>query len=60
MPGYLYECKPCERTITVFRSVTAEENVPECVECAKPMQRSFGLSAVAFKGPGFYSTDKRR
>lgn len=59
MPGYLYECAKCGQTVNVFRSITAEERVPECVKCAEPMARIFGLNAVAFKGSGFYTTDKR-
>lgn len=60
MPGYLYECSGCGQTVNVFRSINAEERIPECAKCSQPMQRQYGLNAVAFKGPGFYSTDKRK
>lgn len=59
MPGYLYECSKCGQTVNVFRSITEPENVPACIKCADPMTRVYGLNAIAFKGSGFYSTDKR-
>ena len=53
MPTYLYECKDCEQKVSVSRAITDQEIPPVCIECAKPMLKQYGLTAVTFKGTGW-------
>ena len=53
MPNYLYECPACPMTITITRSLEAEEFKPTCINCAKVMTRVYEAPPVQFKGKGW-------
>lgn len=59
MPIYEYECKLCDLTITITRSIKDTENTVICVECGGSLQRKYGWGATTFNGEGFYSQDMR-
>lgn len=54
MKVYEFKCADC--------SVAIEESAPltNRTHCGKPMKRVYGLTAISFKGPGFYTNDKKR
>ena len=56
MPTYVYECA-CGQIYDVVHSIHEDPDV-ECDNCQGGMYRKPSLSAVAFKGNGFYYTDK--
>jgi putative FmdB family regulatory protein len=53
MPTYEYKCPGCPLTITIVRSVEAEEFKPICANCAKTMKRSYDAPPVHLKGKGW-------
>ena len=55
---YEYECKVCEKRISLERKI-AERDEPVTCECGGPMQRTFdgGTPEIIFRGQGFYFTD---
>ncbi len=58
MPIYDYECKYCEQTATVGVRLHEEMQIPTCPNCKQEMIRDYKFGSVAFRGEGFYSTDK--
>lgn len=56
MPTYTYEC-PCGQVLDVIHGMTEDPDV-DCDNCGGPMDRIFSAPQIAFKGSGFYSTDK--
>lgn len=58
MAFYEYKCKSCNASETISRGIADKEVVPECKTCKKPLNRVYSSLGVAFKGSGFYSTDK--
>jgi putative FmdB family regulatory protein len=56
MPAYEYGCT-CGDTMTVIRSITAEENKPICAKCAKEMTRTYESPPIQFKGGGWAGKD---
>ena len=56
MPIYQYECA-CGQVLDITHGMFEELDI-ECDNCDGMMQKVFGVSAVHFKGSGFYSTDK--
>lgn len=53
MPTYEYKCPDCSNTITITRSIEAEENKPICSSCAKEMVRIFDAPPIRFEGKGW-------
>jgi putative FmdB family regulatory protein len=56
MPSYVYECA-CGQVYDVQHSIHEDPDV-ECDNCGGGMKRKPSFGAVAFKGTGFYYTDK--
>ena len=61
MPSYEFHCTHhrTPRTQTIVQSLATPLTPPTCPTCKRPMQRTYGVNAVTFKGTGFYSNDKR-
>jgi putative FmdB family regulatory protein len=57
MPLYEFTCIPCDRTLTITASYDELEGLT-CPDCKEILKRSYTFGAVAFKGSGFYRTDK--
>lgn len=57
MPVYTYECA-CGQVLDVTHSIFDEPEV-DCDNCESTMQRVISAPNIQFKGPGFYSTDKK-
>ena len=57
MPTYDYKCEAGHSHSQVRR--LTEPALTVCPECKKELRRVFAPPLVAFKGNGFYSTDKR-
>jgi putative FmdB family regulatory protein len=55
MPTYVYRCTGCSTVMEVQHAI-GETPYPH--ECGWDLVRVFTPTAVAFKGSGFYSTDK--
>ena len=53
MPTYEYKCPTCPMTITITRSVEAEEHKPGCANCAQVMVRVFEAPPIRFEGKGW-------
>ena len=58
MPTYLYKCKSCDNRVEKTKTFGQKLIEPHCESCKKPMQRDYSFGSVAFRGSGFYSTDK--
>lgn len=58
MATYDYKCKTCDQSVTITRSISDKENIPECLACNIPLARVYSSVGVTFNGSGFYSTDK--
>jgi len=59
MPSYDFYCSECKDAVTVAISIDKELMVPGCAKCKQPMVRNFGVQSIQFKGPGFYSNEKK-
>jgi putative FmdB family regulatory protein len=60
MPLYEYLCEQGHK-MTEIRSIHAPDpDEVRCPECETVMRQVVGSVGVAFKGSGFYSTDKRK
>jgi putative FmdB family regulatory protein len=60
MPLYEYTCK-AGHIKKEIRSIHEDEPQDiRCAECGEPMTQVLGGVGIAFKGSGFYSTDKRK
>lgn len=58
MAIYDYKCKSCGASVSIARGIADKEEVPICSACKIPYNRVYSNIGVAFKGGGFYSTDK--
>lgn len=58
MATYEYQCKNCQASIVVYRGIADKESIPKCLACNIDYNRVYSSLGVAFKGSGFYSTDK--
>ena len=56
MPTYDYTCE-LGHELEVTHSVHQMPTVP-CPSCAKEMKKKITIPAIAFRGKGFYTTDK--
>lgn len=59
MPLYEYVCEN-GHTLTQSRSIHDDNEPTECPECQNPVRQVLGKVSVAFKGSGFYATDKNK
>lgn len=60
MPIYEYECDGCHRVHEVTQKI-AEGTLSACPVCgSSSIRKLISLSAFAFKGSGFYTTDYKR
>lgn len=57
MPNYSYRCPDCNVTWEQHQPVETRDEV-RCGECGQQAQRQFNAPGIAFKGAGFYTTDK--
>lgn len=57
MPTYEYKCSKCSKIEEVFHNINDTYNDP-CT-CGGKMKKVFSNVGIAFKGPGFYTTDSR-
>lgn len=55
---YEYKCPRCSTLLSVERSIHAEASTPSCADCGELMSRVWSSPPIAFRGSGFYSTDK--
>ena len=59
MPIYEYKCIECDTKQTLVKSSDdRDSNLPQCKACNSDIKRVYSKVGVAFKGSGFYSTDK--
>jgi putative FmdB family regulatory protein len=58
MAMYEYKCNGCDQSITITRSISDKEVIPECLACKSKLSRVYSSVGVTFNGGGFYSTDK--
>jgi putative FmdB family regulatory protein len=58
MPIYEYRCKQCEISKQISRSFSDKDPGYKCDTCNSDLIRVYSNVGVAFKGSGFYSTDK--
>ena len=59
MPLYEYLCESCGRTVEVIQSV-GEPPLSLCDRCGGRLKKLLSLSAVQFKGTGWYVSDYGR
>lgn len=57
MATYLYGCPECGSTKEVSHSIMEDPKI-KCANCPSEMVRRPQKTGVAFKGEGFYTTDK--
>jgi len=55
---YEYECPGGDETISIERSIGDPEENYRCSTCGDTLRRIYTPPAIAFKGSGFYTTDK--
>jgi len=55
---YEYECPSGDESISVERSIIDPEDNYRCSTCGATLRRIYTPPAIAFKGSGFYTTDK--
>lgn len=59
MPIYEYKCISCEEKFMIIKTADArDEDLPKCRYCDSDIKRVYSNVGVAFRGSGFYSTDK--
>ena len=58
MPVYSYRCPKCGYHKDVRTELDKADLPQYCPTCLIEMRKLFGLGGVAFKGTGFYRTDK--
>jgi predicted nucleic acid-binding Zn ribbon protein len=54
---YDYECPGCGDKRIIERPMAADEETYICDHCDTELKRDYGVPAISFRGPGFYSTD---
>jgi putative FmdB family regulatory protein len=59
MPLYEYKCSGCGKTFEVIQKFS-DEPLKTHPECGGPTERLLSLSALQFKGSGWYVTDYAR
>lgn len=56
MPLYEYQCKKCKHRFEKIQKFS-DRAIKKCPECGGPVEKLTSLSAVQFKGSGWYKTD---
>ena len=56
MPLYEYECKKCGHRFEKLRKFS-DKPIKKCPECGGAVEQLISVSAVRFKGSGWYVTD---
>ena len=64
MPTYEYRCGACQHEFEQSRSMHLDsifgDDLLCCPQCGSSLTlRKLSVPAIHFKGPGFYSTDKK-
>jgi putative FmdB family regulatory protein len=57
-PIYSYKCPKCETVTSDNRTIAERDVETYCENCQSLLQRILKFGSVAFRGSGFYSTDK--
>ena len=57
MPNYSYACDGCGTCWDQRESVNTRDAVI-CPDCKRLARRTYSAPGIAFKGAGFYTTDK--
>lgn len=59
MPIYEYKCIECDTKLTLVKTADdRDSDLPACKSCNSAIKRVYSKVGVAFRGSGFYSTDK--
>jgi len=58
MPTYDFKCAKCQDITSLVTSIKETTPTPYCFKCKAEMTRQYHISAIKFKGSGYYSTDK--
>jgi putative FmdB family regulatory protein len=59
MPIYEYKCTTCDtKQAIVKKADERDKDLPVCRICKMDMKRVYSNIGVAFKGNGFYTTDR--
>ena len=58
MPLYEFLCKTCDEIIAEVMDAEQRDKESLCKTCNNPRKRLYSSIGIAFKGSGFYSTDK--
>lgn len=59
MPVYEYKCIECDTKQTLVKAADdRDKDLPSCKSCNGNIKRVYSNVGIAFKGSGFYSTDK--
>lgn len=56
MPLYEYQCRKCKHKFEKIQKFS-DKPIRKCPECGGPVEKLTSLSAVQFKGSGWYKTD---
>jgi len=59
MPTYEYICEN-EHPYQEVRSIFADQEAFECLECGAKLKRVFESTPVTFEGDGFYAKERRK
>lgn len=57
MPLYALQCPFC--AVTGDQWLEADATPPPCPHCHIPLRKRITVPGIAFRGPGFYTTDHR-
>jgi len=60
MPNYEYDCMPCAKRYTKYRSMSENDPGYVCDDCNNSLVRVYSDIGVTFNGSGFYKTDNRK
>jgi putative FmdB family regulatory protein len=58
MPLYEFLCKTCDEVTIEVRNAEDREKESVCPTCNNDRKRLYSSIGIAFKGNGFYSTEK--
>jgi putative FmdB family regulatory protein len=59
VPAYEFNCKKCEKSLVVVKSIHEDTKTAKCDTCNSDMTRVYSSVGVTFNGSGFYRTDNR-
>lgn len=58
MPIYSYKCRECGLVFLENMPISKRDEPTPCASCKGKLMRIVEFGSIAFKGSGFYSTDK--